>query len=136
MAVIAGLNPEQLNTIPEKLNNNIAWNLAHLIITQQSMAYKLGGLSLGTGMEWYAEFAPGTKSEQQLSQNEIEVIKHTLVSSIDQFEKDYQNDKFSNYTSWDLHGVMDFSGVEDATTITCVHEGRHYGVITSLVRLV
>jgi len=93
-------------------------------------------LKLNAGMEWYGEFAPGTKPERKLSQSEIEVIKQTLVSSIDQFEKDYQNGKFSNYTPWNLHGVMDVSDVEDATQIACVHEGRHYGVITPLVKLV
>jgi len=32
--VVDGLTLKQLNTIPEKINNNIAWNLAHLVITQ------------------------------------------------------------------------------------------------------
>jgi len=31
---------------------------------------------------------------------------------------------------------MDVSGVEDAAKIICVHEGRHYGVISCLLKLV
>jgi hypothetical protein len=134
--VIEGLTLEQINKVPDKFNNNIGWNIAHLVITQQSMAYRLGGQSLNEDIEWYAEFAPGTKPQRELSQNELEAIKRTLITSIDKFEQDYQDGKFSNYTPWDLHGVMDVTGVEDATKITCVHEGRHYGVITSLVKLV
>jgi uncharacterized damage-inducible protein DinB len=134
--VIEGLNLEQLNKVPDKFNNNIGWNLAHLVITQQIMAYKLGGLPLNEGIEWYAEFAPGTKPDRELSQSEIDAIKQALITSIDTFEQDCQSGKFSEYTAWDLHGVMDVTGVEDATKITCVHEGRHYGVITTLAKLV
>ena len=130
LALIDTLSLEQLNEVTEKFNNNIPWNLAHLVITQQNMDYKLGGMPLTSGIEWFAEFAPGTKPGRQLSQGEIVVIKHSLGTSVDKFEQDYHKGKFISYTPWSLHGIMDVYSVEDAIKITCVHEGRHYGIIT------
>jgi hypothetical protein len=41
---IAGLTTEELNQIPRGLNNNIIWNLAHLISGQQGIFYARAGL--------------------------------------------------------------------------------------------
>ena len=35
---------EQLNKIPEGFSNNLIWNAAHVIVTQQILVYKLSGL--------------------------------------------------------------------------------------------
>ena len=36
--------PEQLALIPEGFHNNILWNLAHCVDTQQLLCYKLAGV--------------------------------------------------------------------------------------------
>jgi len=136
LKITAGLTLEQLNKVPDKFSNSIAWNLAHLIITQQNMAYKLGGLKEKQGIGWFAEFASGTKPLRNLSYEDIGMVKRTLVTTIDGFEEDYNNGVFNHYSPWTLHGLMQVSGIEDAARITCVHEGRHYGVITALLKLV
>ena len=36
--------PEQLAFIPEGFHNNILWNIAHCVVTQQLLCYKLVGV--------------------------------------------------------------------------------------------
>ena len=38
---IDGLSLEQLHKIPDGFKNSIAWNVAHLVVTQQLLHYKL-----------------------------------------------------------------------------------------------
>jgi len=35
---------EELNKVPKGFRNNIIWNIAHCIVTQQLLIYKLSGL--------------------------------------------------------------------------------------------
>lgn len=133
---IEALTLEQLNRIPEKFNNNIAWNLAHLVITQQSMSYRLGGYPTHIDDEWFAAFVPGTKPQKDLTAGEVAMIRSTLKTTIDQFEQDYNAHQFKQYTPWTIPSGMEVKNIEDSFKISCVHEGRHYGVITSLIKLV
>ncbi len=40
-----GLTLDQIHIIPLGFKNNIAWNVAHLVVTQQLLHYKLSGLN-------------------------------------------------------------------------------------------
>ncbi len=40
------LSVAQLNKIPPGYRNTIAWNLGHLLVTQQLLCYKLSGLPM------------------------------------------------------------------------------------------
>ena len=44
--VVKDLSIEQLNHIPDGFNNNIIWNLAHIVATQQNICYKRAGLDI------------------------------------------------------------------------------------------
>jgi hypothetical protein len=44
--MLAGYTLDQLNTIPEGYSNNLIWNIAHIIVVQQMLVYKLSGLPM------------------------------------------------------------------------------------------
>ena len=38
---LKSMSLKELNTIPKGFNNNIIWNIGHIVVTQQLLAYKL-----------------------------------------------------------------------------------------------
>ena len=51
---------EQLNTVPEGFNNNIIWNVAHALATQQSIMYTLSDLKPVVPQSWIDGYRKGT----------------------------------------------------------------------------
>jgi hypothetical protein len=45
LSICEPLTEEQLNTTPNGFNNNIIWNLGHLIAAQQGICYIRSGLN-------------------------------------------------------------------------------------------
>ena len=85
---------EQLNKVPEGFNNNIIWNIAHTIVTQQLLVYKLSGLPSVLSDEMIEAYRKGTKTERDLTQAEVDEIKGLLFSTIEKTKEDYNNKLF------------------------------------------
>ena len=55
------LSLDQLNTIPEGFTNNLFWNIAHVVVTQQLLVYKLSGLPMLISDELVDKYKKGSK---------------------------------------------------------------------------
>jgi hypothetical protein len=73
---------EQLNKIPNGFNNNIVWNIAHIVVVQQMLAYKLSGFPMLISDEMVAKYMRGTKPTEDVTQSEIELIQSLLFETI------------------------------------------------------
>jgi hypothetical protein len=130
------LTTEQYNKIPEGFNNNIIWNLGHMIAAQQGVCYLRGGLALRVEEDLINSFKSSTKPERAFSESEIESIKSLLFSTLDQLEEDYNNNIFGGYTAWTTRYAVELASIDDAINFIPFHEGLHSGFITALKRLV
>ncbi|GGD75440.1 hypothetical protein GCM10011514_44200 [Emticicia aquatilis] len=136
---IEGLSVEQLNEIPQDFNNNIIWNVGHMLSAFQSLTYKRAGLPEKIQENYFKPFVPGTKPEQFFDGETIEIIKSLLVSTIDVFMIDYENKIFENYTK--SEGIERTYNIEVATIDAALdfllyHEGLHIGYILAQKHLV
>jgi len=128
---------EKLNHIPEGYNNNIYWNIAHSISTQQSLVYGLSGKKLLVDDEFVASYKKGTKPEKDVTAEEVERLKKTVFNTIEQTIKDYDNGEFTTYKAYDLSTVkMTLKSAEDAMQFNLYHEGLHIGYIMALLKAV
>lgn len=136
---IDGLSVEQLNRIPEGYNNNIIWNLAHLICAQQSICYIRAGQNITVDERYLLPYMTNTKPTAFLDEREIEEIKKVFVSSIDNLQADYDRKIFDTYTPspniLKVYG-MELKNIDDALEFVIYHEGFHTGYIISLKHLV
>jgi len=133
---LENLTTEQYNKIPESFNNNIIWNLGHMIAAQQGVCYIRAGLTPRVGEDFINRYKSSTKPEGVVDAEGIEQIKNLLFSTLDQLEEDYKNNIFGSYTAWTTRYEVELANIEDALNFIPFHEGLHSGCTTALKRLV
>ena len=128
---------EQLNTIPKGFKNNIIWNIGHIIVTQQLLAYKLSGLAMMVTDEMIAKYQKGSAPQGNVSQEEVEAIKNLLFTTITKTQEDLDNGLFQNYMEYTVSTAnFTLKNIEDAMQFNNFHEGIHIGVILQLRKFV
>ena len=127
---------EQLNKIPAGFSNNLIWNIAHIIVTQQLLVYKLSGLPMMVSDEMIEKYKKGTKPEQEVIEAEVDEIKSLLFSTIEKTEEDYKNGIFKSYQEYPTSTGFILTSVKGAMNFNNFHEGLHIGIMMSLRKLV
>lgn len=136
LKAIEGLTIEQLNKIPEGFNNNIAWNIAHLVVTQQLLCYKLSGLNCLVSEAFIENFKKGAKPTYSISSEEFETIKEQFLQLPIQFEEDFNKGIFKSYNEYTTSVNVTLRSINEAFDFNNFHEGIHLGIILQLKKLV
>lgn len=123
---------EQLNKVPEGFNNNIFWNIAHTVVTQQLLVYSLSELPMHISKELVLKYKKGTKTEHMATQAEVDEIKDLLFSTIEKTNADYSAGIFKNYITYTVTTKSTLTNVEEAINFNNFHEGIHLGYILAL----
>lgn len=136
LKAVEQLTTEQLNKVPDGFNNNIIWNIAHLIASQQNLCYVKAGQGTLVPEGFIQAYKPGTKPEKEVSAEEIEQIKSLLPDTADQLEADLVAHKFDNYSPWVNSMGLELNNINDIISYLPLHEGMHLGYILALKRLI
>jgi hypothetical protein len=129
-------NLDQLNKIPVGFKNNIFWNIAHVVATQQLLVYKLSKLEMLLPEEWVNEFKKETKPERNYSHEDLDYLKDVLYSTISQTEKDYNENNFKEFINYETTNKFLLNCVEDSIQFNNFHEGMHLGIIMQMKKFV
>lgn len=135
LKAIENLSEEQLNKIPEGFNNNIIWNVAHILVTQQLLCYKLGNQEMSLDDSFVDLFKKGTQPKHHVSQEEVDIIKEELLVLASRMEEDFNSGMFKNYMSYTTSYNITLNSVEDAIQFNNVHEGLHLGYIMAMKKM-
>ena len=128
---------ENLNKIPKGFNNNIIWNVAHIVVAQQVLIYKLSGLPMILNDEFINKYKKDSKPEGYVTQEEVDEIKSLLAPPIEKLIEDYKKGVFVNFHEYTVSTTGNtLKNVEDAITFNMFHEGLHCGYIMSLLRAI
>jgi hypothetical protein len=138
LSLVTDLTTEELNYIPTGFNNNIAWQVGHLVVSQQLLCYKLTGQKFLIEDELIDLYKNGSKPERPFTDVEIAQMKGYLLSTIDQLEIDLTNKIFENYTPYTIstYPGLTLTNITDAVTFIVSHDGLHYGCSLGLKKLV
>ena len=133
---INDLTTDQLNEIPAGFNNNIIWNLGHLLASQQGICYTRAGLDKKIKEQYFTDYKPETKPQGYVDSLVLDELKKLFLSLIELFELDFNNNQFSSYPTWTTRYGMVITNIDEAITFVLFHEGLHLGYIMALKRLV
>jgi DinB superfamily len=133
--MVNNLTTEQLNHVPAGFSNNIIWNMGHVIAAQQGICYRRSGNALKVSDTFFETFKPGTKPDRFFDSNEIDEIKGLLLSTINEFEKDYILKSFENYELWTTRFGAEITSIDVAAEFIFFHEGLHVGCVSALKKL-
>lgn len=131
--MIAPLSTEQLNQVPAGYNNNIIWNLGHIVASTIGLCYKRTNVTPDKPNPLAGKFGKGTRPDALVSDSEIEQIKQELLTSIDSLENDYRAGIFKNITpfSTDTYKGM-LNTIEEVIVCTLAHDNYHFGYSSAL----
>lgn len=136
LKTIDGLTLEQMQKIPSGFNNNIAWNVAHLVVTQQLLQYKLSGLNCLVPDELIEQHKKGTVPSKEYTQEEFDEIVELFIGLPETLEEDYNAGIFENYNEYPTSTGFVLNSIETAISFNNMHEGLHLGTIMALKKLV
>jgi hypothetical protein len=136
LQLIDGLSIEQLNKIPAGSKNNIAWNIAHLVVTQQVLCYKFSGVTCLIADEMIDLYKKGTVPSKEVTSKEFDELKELFITLALQFEEDYKKRIFENYTAYTTSVNVTLTDITSAATFNLFHEGIHLGAVLGLRKLV
>ncbi|SHL35034.1 DinB superfamily protein [Chitinophaga jiangningensis] len=127
---------EQLNKVPEGFNNNILWNLGHLLVTDEIMFYQAAGRPANLDEQFIARFRRGTRPEGALSEADTEKIKQEMQHALLRVQEDHQQGKFAAYTPMTLSSGIVINNIGDAIAFAGYHHGLHTAAINNLRKFI
>ena len=129
---IKDLSLSELNKIPIGFNNNVIWNVGHIVATQQLLCYKMSGLDMALDAAFIAKYMKGSFAVGDASQEELDYIVKQLKELPAKVEADYANQLFKEYNTYTTSYNITLNDVEQAIQFNNVHEGLHLGYIMAM----
>lgn len=126
---------EELLKIPNGYRNNIWWNIAHVVVTQQLLVYKMSDLPMRLSDELVDKFKKGTVPDGSATEDEIEEVEGFLFATAEWIQQDYDNGVFKTFNEYTTTPGVTLMNVEDALAFNVFHEGLHLGAILSLKKV-
>ena len=131
------LSLDELNTIPKGFNNNILWNMGHMVAVQQLLVYGLSKTPYKVDQWIIDNFKNKSKPEKPYTLAEYDNVVNAMLNTILQMEADYSDKVFGPVTpfiSKSLNTTIDT--LEGIIKFNSFHEGLHTGVIQKYVQLI
>ncbi len=135
--ILENTSLEKLNKIPEGFNNNIIWNIGHIVVTKQILAYKLSGLPVNISNELIQKYVKGSKPIADVTQEEVNEINELLKTSINKTIEDYENGLFKDFNEYTVSTTGNtLTNIEESLEFILFHEGIHLGIVMAMLKIV
>ncbi|MFZ4928655.1 DinB family protein [Chryseobacterium sp. Mn2064] len=127
---------DQLNIIPSGFNNNLIWNIGHIIATHHKLIYLGSGLQGHISDELFQKYQSGTRPTSSVTQEEANLLRELLISQIEPTMKDLKNNIFLGYHERTTGTGFHLTSIHDAFEWNNFHEGLHLGYMMGIRKLI
>lgn len=130
LGLVEELTLEELNTIPAGFNNNIIWNLGHIMISTIGLCYVRSQADVSHTIPFAKLFGKGTRPGEPIDQQTVNEVKRLIVESITQIERDAASGLFDKVVpySTDTYG-HEMADIKEILTCTLAHDNMHLGIV-------
>jgi DinB superfamily len=132
MREVEGLSREQMLCIPEGRDDNILWNVGHLLCSLSRLTYVFSGYDLPIPEAYLGLFGKNTTTTAWETTPDLDEVMAYFISLPDKIEQDYTAGRFAEYKPLQIVPGDDIRSVEEAIAFHCFHEGLHIGKILTL----
>lgn len=136
LGLMSGLSIEQLNAIPSGFRNNLIWNFAHVIVTQQLLCYGLSGQQPVVDKALIEAYRKGTAPEGTVDEAAYQELLQLSETTLTKFEADYAQGIFQNFKLYPTSYGVELSRIEEAFQFNLAHEAMHLGTMMAIKKLV
>ncbi len=136
LKLIESYTLEQLNKTPDGFSNNLAWNLGHIIVSQQGLVYRLSGLPTNVSEEMTNTYKNGTRPSGNTTQAEIDELKVLLFSLLEKTKEDYANSRFVTYNEYTTGTGFHLATTMEAMNFNNYHEALHFGFMMNIRKFI
>lgn len=138
LTAVEGLSAQQLHAIPTRYDNNIAWNLGHIMVVQQRIIYGASGLPLSVADSMIPLYLPNTSPADWDAEPDAEALVAMLMPQQEQLEKDFEAGRFNEgeFKGFTSRSGLTLGDLDSVLNFNIYHESQHYGFILALINLV
>ena len=134
-ALVKDLTHEQWMMIPAGHDNNIAWNVGHLIWGQLGLTYGRTDLEMPISREPYISmYGIGTSPADWETEPDPSMLLETFMEMAYRMVADAEAGLFDDaaFAPWQTGGGAKFDTLRDMMIYNVAHEGEHRGMIMAL----
>jgi hypothetical protein len=135
LKLVDGHSLATLNQIPVGYNNNLIWNLGHILVSTQLLVYKPAGVALRIEESLIEKYRRGSKPDGKVNSAEVERLRGFAISTLEALEADYQSGTFTQFEPYMTGYGIPLNSVEDALRFVPLHEAMHLGYSMALKRM-
>lgn len=132
--ISADLTADQMLAVPDGFDNNIAWNIGHIIVASQNIVYGRSSTPMSISDEMVAMYKPGTSPADWSAVPDTKALLTMFMENQQQLEDDFAADifkgPFETFTS--PSSGISFSDLDGALVFDVYHHSQHYGMIMAL----
>lgn len=125
LSLTNALTVQQYNTVPKGFNNNIIWNMGHLLAVSERVLYDESGRASQVHKIPLDGFKRGTKPREQIGEYDISYIRDLLLQSLVFLQ--------GNGTEASENELSAFKTNPRAMEFLLFHEDYHYNRIKALM---